>query len=162
MHCANFKNCVCCCGLGCTAAIPAGLSLLHRASADWYAGEELSNLPVLTNIPLLCGSGKFGTPCERMHCANLISAAFSAAWSALDTPPLDPPAADVPLELVDPMLAKPLLGELLPQPAARTATLTTDAAIGPARHARMVFLACICVDLLAFDNRIALPEARCT
>jgi hypothetical protein len=158
MHCANFKNCVCCCGLGCAGAIPAGLRFLHCSSADWNAGEELSNLPVLTNIPLLCGSGKFGTPCERMHCANLTS----AAWSALDTPPLVPPAAEVPLELVDPMLATPLLGELLPQPAARTATLTTKAAIGPARHARMVFLACICVVLLAFENRIALHEARCT
>src|SRR4029453_1224228 len=77
MHRANFS--ICCCSFACSAAVcrpPLGRSLSHafRARSNW--GEwtstpvfwPLAETPEVILIrPSLSGSGKFGTPCERMH-----------------------------------------------------------------------------------------------
>ena len=51
-----------------------GSKLLHALWADWNAGDS-GLIPEPTGIltpPPPPGSGKFGTPCERMQSANLI------------------------------------------------------------------------------------------
>ncbi len=63
---------------GCPATAdiePAGWSDLQTLLAVWNAGEPLSSL-ALSNAPWLFGSGKLGTPCERMQRAHRTSAAI--------------------------------------------------------------------------------------
>jgi hypothetical protein len=59
---------------------PPGKSLPHAFWAAWNDGDaglipELRLMLKPTPTPEVFGSGKFGTPCERMHDANLIPAA---------------------------------------------------------------------------------------
>jgi hypothetical protein len=67
---------------------PPGISFEHAFWADWNAGErglipelELSWIP-----PPSLGSGKFGTPCERMQAANLIPASLFELDPCFDFP----------------------------------------------------------------------------
>jgi hypothetical protein len=54
---------------------PPGISFEHAFWADWKAGDW-GSIPELESIlipPPALGSGKFGTPCDRMQAANLIA-----------------------------------------------------------------------------------------
>ncbi len=85
--------------------------------------------------PLLLGSGKFGTPCERMQDENFVA---SAIFSAKLAPPpelelLDGPAAEPPSDEVE--VPAPLVPRLAtegaaepPQPAASITTAATESA----------------------------------
>src|ERR1019366_7441459 len=68
-------------GIGGLGALPPASSLSHDWSADWKAGDcgltlEGMTMPskVLTGplgvLPFEIGSGRFGTPCERMQTTN--------------------------------------------------------------------------------------------
>src|ERR1700728_4214684 len=75
----------------------------------------------------ISGSGKFGSPCERMHAEN-----FSVCAPGV----LDPEAADVPVPPVvvlvfEPRCATPEPAEVLPQPARSSAPATNSAAMAP-------------------------------
>lgn len=62
---------------------PFGNSFEHADWADWKAGDwGLIPEPIGNwRPPPPPGSGKLGTPCERMHCANLIPALpLEADW----------------------------------------------------------------------------------
>jgi hypothetical protein len=84
MHAAALRYCDCSCGLiwwaGPSPGPPPGSTLPQACCADLNLG-----LPVMvgvtltatfTSLPLveICGSGKFGTPCSRMH------AEYATAW----------------------------------------------------------------------------------
>jgi hypothetical protein len=50
---------------------PFGSRLWHECAAAWKAGDRtMLGEPIRTVWPVTFGSGKFGTPCERMHLAN--------------------------------------------------------------------------------------------
>jgi signal transduction histidine kinase len=53
---------------------------------------------ILCSFPLLeiCGSGKFGTPCERMH------AEYATAWLSGDAEPVEPAAVELVVALDGP------------------------------------------------------------
>src|ERR1700733_13435183 len=52
-------------------AIGPGSRLVHIWRAAIYAGERALIVDAMSKPPPALGSGKFGTPCERMHEANL-------------------------------------------------------------------------------------------
>src|ERR1039458_4934613 len=96
---------------------PPGCSLLHVCSADTNAGA-CSLIPEPGPPTGEPGSGKFGTPCERMQSANS-SASVSPlpVPAALLAPPADPHAATASMQLtaasaID-RLRRWLLGTLL-------------------------------------------------
>lgn len=62
---------------------PFGISFIHVFWADWNAGDWglIPELAPIWTPPDEPGSGKFGTPCERMQSANLMPEA-----SALENP----------------------------------------------------------------------------
>lgn len=90
-------SCASCCGVSCPelGATLCGSRLAHAVCAEVNAGELVE--PWYERPPLLVGSGKFVTPCERMH------RAYARAWLARleavefdpDGGPLDPHAAIV-------------------------------------------------------------------
>jgi hypothetical protein len=50
---------------------PFGSRRWQECAADWNAGDWMVlGEPIRTAWPLTFGSGKFGTPCERMHLEN--------------------------------------------------------------------------------------------
>jgi hypothetical protein len=55
---------------------PPGKRLEHAFWASWNAGDwgSIPELELIWIPPPALGSGKFGTPCERMQSANLIGA----------------------------------------------------------------------------------------
>lgn len=66
--------------------LPPGRNLPHTFWAAWNDGDAgLTPEPMLMLMWMppapreVVGSGKFGTPCERMHDVNLIADAISAA-----------------------------------------------------------------------------------
>src|SRR5512133_2675909 len=127
MHCENFsiacRSLACCCGLGLP---PLGCSFRHACWAFRNCGEFVST-PVLWPLlstplvilmcPELSGSGKFGTPCLRMHAEKAVGFPDFEAF------PEDFPPA---LLFVEPICATPFL-DPPPQPAASTASPTTTA-----------------------------------
>ena len=77
MHFENASNCALTAGDVFSDPDPPARKLTHADWARLNAGEAES-IPLPTNelLPLeVLGSGKFGTPCERMHAANLRSRA---------------------------------------------------------------------------------------
>jgi hypothetical protein len=74
-------------GSGNPSLLPPGSSFLHDCWADWNAGDCLSRLEGLKGSPFAGGSGKFGTPCDRMQVENL----------SLNAYPLDAPVPVAPL-----------------------------------------------------------------
>jgi hypothetical protein len=60
---------------------------MHVDWAFWNVADPGLTCEVPENPPFLFGSGKLGTPCERMHCANLMSLARVAGETELDVPP---------------------------------------------------------------------------
>jgi hypothetical protein len=82
---------------------PFGSRLWQECAADWNAGDRtVLGEPIRTVWPLTFGSGKFGTPCKRMHLAN---ATPDSTALAADAEVLVPPVG---------------LGELPPHPATST------------------------------------------
>ena len=82
---------------------PFGSRLWHECAADWNAGDcMVLGEPIRTVWPLTFGSGKFGTPCERMHLEN---ATPDSTALAADAEVLAPPVG---------------LDELPPHPATST------------------------------------------
>ena len=75
---------------------PPGISFEHAFWADWNAGDW-GFIPepgvILMAPPEPAGSGKFGTPCERMQSANLIPALPPLERDALLGLPDEPQAA---------------------------------------------------------------------
>jgi hypothetical protein len=95
---------------------PFGSRRWHECAADWNAGDRMAlGEPIRTCWPLTFGSGKFGTPCERMHLEN---ATPDATALAADAEVFAPPVA---------------LVELPPHPAASTPLTSAAAASGRAR-----------------------------
>jgi hypothetical protein len=84
----------------------------------------------------LTGSGKFGTPCERMHAENLSSFALALAGGP-PTPGPPPPAGAVALALAvtEPTWATPGLELLPPQPATSSTAKSNATAVGRASRA---------------------------
>jgi hypothetical protein len=74
---------------------PFGSRLWHECAADWNAGDRtILGEPIRTVWPLTLGSGKFGTPCERMHLEN---ATPDSTALAADAEVLAPPVGLVEL-----------------------------------------------------------------
>jgi hypothetical protein len=99
---------------------PAGASDLHDRSADANCGE-LVMLAGKSNVPSAVGSGKFASPCARMHCANC---------TGLDELVFGVPAAPAPA-----VAELELPGES-PHAEAASAATTTTATKGAVRLAR--------------------------
>ena len=73
MHSEIWSSRACACADGAPEpGPPAGSRCLHDVWADWNAGELISELEPRgwTLGPPAFGSGKFGTPWERMQLAN--------------------------------------------------------------------------------------------
>jgi hypothetical protein len=141
MQAANRRSCdliaASCEGDG---GAPAGNSFWHARCADWNWGE-LGSMPLpawIEKLPLVGGSGKFGTPCERMQDENRIPIPSFALPAAVDPEAAVPPGVVVVVEGVGPRLATEGEGVLPPQPAATTArsTAAADAAHGRRRFTR--------------------------
>src|SRR5260370_40968768 len=77
MHATNFRawemNCRCCAGVNGVNGSRCSQVLL--ADTNWGAPWVRWSAGVVRMLPLLSGSGKFGTPCARMHCEKA-----SAFW----------------------------------------------------------------------------------
>ena len=124
MHCANFSS---------LArfpdpefAVPPPRRPAHACRADWYCGEFWSTpspAVMLNPTDPFCtvGSGKFGTPCDRMH------AAYSSASASPDT------VADADAE-ADDAPASPGPTDPPEHPAASTPVTASATASGPARR----------------------------
>jgi hypothetical protein len=100
-------------------------------SSDWQAFCAISKAGVflssggIVSCPLLDGSGKSETPCERMHRANFTASASTLGefgGAPAETP--SPPPAD---ELEPPPVGV-VVGEEPPQPASASAALAAMAA----------------------------------
>src|ERR1039458_3238064 len=65
--------------------LPPPRNFAHAFWADWNAGDCVLMLFGMTGGPFGLGSGKFGTPCERMHSATL-SAGLPLAAALLGLP----------------------------------------------------------------------------
>jgi hypothetical protein len=105
---------------------PAGNSDLHRSDALWNAGELATPLGNTVSGPLV-GSGKFGTPWDRMHRAYLSSSAVGFC----------DPAALLCAVALGAVLPRVVLREAdaVPQPAsASTVALATRPASEAVRH----------------------------
>jgi hypothetical protein len=81
-------------GLGFTWASSA-CTVRQARWADWNAGDRLSTGPALDVVPFDVGSGKLGTPCERMHAANLRPTEARVAPAVVVDLPDDPHPATV-------------------------------------------------------------------
>jgi hypothetical protein len=85
---------------------PPSISDWHAFEALWNAGEFLlTPVPVRVSCPLFFGSGKFGTPCERMQRANFSASAWRLCEPGrlLELSPTDAPedAEELPPAPVD-------------------------------------------------------------
>src|ERR1700733_15297967 len=69
MHCANLSAARCWLAVMWSGAPCLGPYLAHAFWADWNAGDCAEPIGMLT-MPRCPGSGKVGTPWERMHWAN--------------------------------------------------------------------------------------------
>src|SRR5262245_22985961 len=116
MHLANLRSCCCCPALWEPWVFCCGESERHAFIACWNCGEFESTPGGSENWMrpfTLLRSGKFGTPCSRMHCENSASRSFRSD-------PLElPAAADAELDSAP---------ELPPQPAATSANARSAAA----------------------------------
>src|SRR5262245_19486428 len=97
MHAEKASACRCafatCAGLG-DCALPPPISCWQACWAAWNLAELVS-MPapgLISNAPWLFGSGKFATPCERMHRAN----ATPLCVFGVRPPPLGSPPEGVP------------------------------------------------------------------
>ena len=85
---ASIRACACEDG-GSEPGGPFGSRRWHACAADWNAGDSTVLCePIRTVWPLTVGSGKFGTPCERMHLEN---ATPDSTALAVDAEVLAPP-----------------------------------------------------------------------
>ena len=98
MHRAMLRNLASVCGEGGGPEPgPAGMSLRHFACAALNAGDLGSIQRARTGKPPLAfGSGKLGTPLERMHLAKAITACWRLAGLSGDEPPLSELADEAP------------------------------------------------------------------
>src|ERR1700733_5598825 len=95
MQAAAFRYSDCSCELiwcpGPSPPSPPGISLRHACWAAWKWGlpeiDGLTAIATFTSLPLVVtfGSGKFGTPCARMH------AEYATAWLSGELEPLCEP-----------------------------------------------------------------------
>src|SRR5580658_6967960 len=145
-HAAAFRYSVCSAGLttGCLPRPPPGSSLRQACWAEesaWFPLPTPAGTAIftLTSLPLweICGSGKLGTPCERIQAEN------ATAWlPGEDSPPPGPavgtPAVELVARVLDPRWATPPVGEPPPQPAASRPTAIGVAANTAARRRRAV------------------------
>jgi hypothetical protein len=112
---ASIRACACPDG-GSELGGPFGSRRWHECAADWTAGDcTVLGEPIRTVWPLTFGSGKFGTPCERMHLAK---ATPDSTALAADAEALAPPVG---------------LGELPPHPATSTPLRSAAAVSSRAR-----------------------------
>ena len=78
MHWEKRRN-RCCSAAGIGLPVPRRGAYLRHAASAFLNGCELGSRPLpffkLSEMPPLSwtGSGKFASPCERMHCENLSS-----------------------------------------------------------------------------------------
>jgi hypothetical protein len=85
---ASIRACACPDG-GSDLGGPFGSRRWHECAADWNTGDcTVLGEPIRTVWPLTFGSGKFGTPCERMH---LVNASPDSTALAADAEVLAPP-----------------------------------------------------------------------
>jgi hypothetical protein len=71
IHADTSSICACACGDCPEPGGPFGSRRWHECAADWNAGDcKVAAEPIRICWPLTFGSGKFGTPCQRMHLAN--------------------------------------------------------------------------------------------
>ena len=67
---SSIRACVCP-DAGSELGGPFGSRRWHECAAAWNAGDcTVLGEPIRTVWPLTFGSGKFGTPCERIHLVN--------------------------------------------------------------------------------------------
>ena len=112
---SSIRACACVDG-GSELGGPFGSRLWHECAADWNAGDcTVLGEPIRTVWPLTFGSGKFGTPCERMHLEN---ATPDSTALAVNAEVLAPPVG---------------LGELPPHPATSTPLKSAATASSQAR-----------------------------
>jgi hypothetical protein len=118
IHADTLSICACACGEGGPeSGGPFGSRRWHECTADRNADDcRVLGEPIRTFWPLTFGSGKFGTPCERMHLAK---ATPDSMTLAADAEVLAPPVG---------------LGELPPHPASaplrRAAAMSSRARAG--------------------------------
>jgi hypothetical protein len=91
--------------------------------AFWNVGDDGLNEEFPENPPFLFGSGKSGTPCDRMHCAYASACASPDTGDADDDADEDEGAPATPGPLDPPE-----------HPAASTAAPSTATAASPARR----------------------------
>ena len=94
MHAENWSAAACAlaCSAGLGARPPFGENFLHAFCARVNDGD-CGLTPFSVTLPFAFGSGKLGTPCERMHDANLriVSALPPTIVKLLPEPPFPPP-----------------------------------------------------------------------
>src|ERR1700722_10790636 len=129
MHRAMFRNLASVCREGLVdepgpGGPPPGMSFWHFACAALNRDDERS-IPALAwkrKPPSAFGSGKLGTPLERMHLAKAIAACWGLAVLSADEAPRAELAEDAPFPVE--RCATPGLDEP-PQPASASATLAS-------------------------------------
>src|SRR3981081_4319558 len=115
MHLANCSSWLSICGPGAAGEVASGARCRQAFRADWYTLLLTPRLFGLTcRRPFAAGSGKSGTPRERMHCATA-----SSSWWSDDAPVEEEPPAPV---------------GVLPPQAAVSRAVTTRACRTPARR----------------------------
>ena len=67
-HSANLRAADCCFGLRFPLKAPGGARSLHASTAFFHTAG-LTSIPKAKS-PFASGSGKWGTPCARMHSAS--------------------------------------------------------------------------------------------
>jgi hypothetical protein len=138
---ASIRDCACGDG-GSWPGGPFGSRLWHECAADRNAGVcKVLAEPIRTVWPLTFGSGKFGTPCERMDLEN---ATPDSTALAADAEVLAPPVG---------------LAELPPHPAT-SAPLTSVAAVSScARGAARLLTWMLPINGCEAGTRTRLPPA---
>jgi hypothetical protein len=86
MHWANLSAADCCFGLRFPLKAPGGSRSLHASTAFVHTAG-LTSIPKM-NSPFAFGSGKWGTPCRRMHSANFTALSRSVAFLSSPVPAL--------------------------------------------------------------------------
>jgi hypothetical protein len=122
---------------------PFGSRRWHECAADWNAGDcTMLGEPIRTVWPLTFGSGKFGTPWERMHLENA-------------TPDVTALAADAEV------LALPVgLCELPPHPVTSTPLRSATAVSRRARGGASLLLWVLYGGGIRFFFMVCIPGSR--
>src|ERR671934_1470257 len=156
--------CIFACSAGLGGCPPVGGYFRQAFCAFWKAGES-GLTPFNVTLPLAEGSGKFDTPCERMHDANLrIAATLPPTIVKLPPPPpLVPPPPDGGdseedlFVVVDPAPATARESGLLPHPEAAAARASAESETAPSLSAFMLIIPFVCSKMTAANRDSSRP-----